>query len=312
MAGMIRSNIGLGTRGPNENIENLRGWGRMGSALWSNLVMEPLHAMARAGDVIRGRYVPQSDEEAMRIALSGVLAGQGIAHGFGAGGSGVASIGKRTALKRLKKDYTKYAEAPERTTLEKLVAKENYKTLKADIKATPQEQLTPLKNIGMEPMQGKYGVPIGAEMSGYYRPSTKEMMFDPIYLRPTTYKHELTHSSQDLRHALTPKNEFNSRLIMDIDNRLKYKMRRGEISYDDYQKLYQRDKLPHEIHADRMADIVGRETFAKTGDAGLASALGNKAYNDYYERAMSPVIDALKRTAPKTYGKAKKVAKGQM
>jgi hypothetical protein len=175
MANKPRAAVQLGST--EQNVENLRKWGKLGRHIYQTFFKEPLENMAKVGAALRGKG-DVSSTEVTRAVFDAMLAGSPGA------GTGPANIGRRIAIAR----FTGTGRA---TKVPEEIIQKGVELLKT----IPQKELDRISDIKF--VSGGMG-----HFAAKYIPSTQEILLTPYahYSKRRGVKnilgHEFTHGRQ--------------------------------------------------------------------------------------------------------------------
>jgi hypothetical protein len=275
-----------------ERLTDPERWGALKDYAVTGLIA-PLSKANQVGqhmkDVYAGRAAPNPI-----LAAEAALTAQGAGHATGAGGTGVASIGKSLAIKKVQQQGIKQKVNPQKI-----------EQLTKQIQFAPQEQLDDVTDIVLKDLSK--ASPSGKTRGGYSS-KTGRVYVDPKTAAPTTLHHEMTHGTHTTGGGLTPKNRFYSDIMNSIQERVTQKTAKGGKRTKDYYKLYMGKQIPTEHLAQKTAEAMSTEMYKRKGLSALSSSLTNQEYNKMFEKVAEPIISGLKKTAPKTYKKARSSA----
>lgn len=264
-------------------------WNQLKDYLVSGLT-SPIRKADQIGQHMKDVYAGEAAPNPVLAAEAALLA-QGAGHATGAGGTGVASIGKNLAIKKIAQEGAKHKAKPSTIA-----------ALKDQIRFTPQEILDDVTDIQLRDLS-----PLatqGGTLRGGYSTKTKRIYLDPKNVSGTTLPHEMTHSAHTVGGGLTPKNQFYSDIFNSIKTRVEKKGSEGKRS-KAYYDMYRKKQIPTEVLANKHADQLNAELYKRKGMAGLNSQITINEYNKLYEESAEKIIEGLKKTAPKTYQKAR-------
>lgn len=231
--------------------DNRRRWGLLMRSIFDNFVMEPLRAMDRVGGAMLGKN--EATIEDVIIATS-----MGVMGGFPGGGSGVANVGKKNALKQLSRSFKQLARQEKHEEILKTYPK----------LVNTEDRLKLLET----------------KAARDYAKETPELLnFDPVTgdLIPTTHGKQFASLTKQVRRtpqeALDPVDE----LILMLDPKMRKKYEGLYTTKRSKSKVriklgVEKDVLPHELAHARYHGPTNKRY--ESGPAGKAEVLTEAAF----------------------------------